>query len=331
MKIRDIGEFGLIKEVAKIVGGNNKRVVVGIGDDAAIVETSPKQLTVLTTDMLVENIHFCLDSITPFQLGYKSLAVNISDMAAMAAIPRFALISLGISSDFELSFVKDLYTGMLELANACDVSIVGGDTTCSEKLIINITLTGEVERNMFRLRSDACLEDKILVTGKLGASSLGLHLILNKWAKNWENLVKAHFMPVPRINEARIASQSGARAMEDISDGLISEITHICEESKVGSRIYLNQLPIADDVLKACTELKLDPYDFALYRGEDYEIVFTAPGERIDEIKRNILSETKTPVTEIGEITGQELGVSLVLPDGTCVNPEKTGYEHFKR
>ncbi|MDP3012602.1 MAG: thiamine-phosphate kinase, partial [Candidatus Subteraquimicrobiales bacterium] len=315
MKIKDVGEFKLIEEIAKLVSIKDDKVIVGIGDDAAIVKTSEGQLAVLTTDILVEDVHFRLDLTSPYQLGYKSFVVNISDIAAMAALPRFALVSMALNPNTKSEFVQNLYKGMLKAANTYGVSIVGGDTTSSEKLIISVTIIGEVESNLFRLRSEAKVGDRILVTGELGASSMGLRLLSNKTKKSWDKLVNAHLSPVPRVYEARTASQLGAHAMEDISDGLIGEIKHICEKSNVGAKIYLNQLPITPEVFEAAAKLKVNAYDFALYGGEDYEIVFTAPPEKTEKIKRGVFRKTNTPVTEIGKIT-KDRSILIVLPDG---------------
>ncbi|MDI6689983.1 MAG: thiamine-phosphate kinase [Actinomycetota bacterium] len=335
MLIEDIGEFGLIRRISKMAAVKDKRIIVPIGDDAAVVTSDPNLLLILTSDILVEGVHFKLDTTSPNELGYKAMAINISDIAAMAGIPRFALVSMGLKPKTSVEFAEAIYRGMMKAIRKYHLTLVGGDTTEAPHITLSVTIIGEVEPAYLRRRSEATIGDKILVTGRLGASKAGLELLLNPQFKGSfryeKSLRRAHLVPIPRVVEARIASKHGAHAMEDISDGLASEINHICEESRVGARILAYRIPVAKGVREIALALGKKPLDFALYGGEDYEIVFTAPPSKAEEIKNCLLGETGTLVTEVGEIVDRKEGICLVNKEGKVSQLTTFGYEHFKR
>jgi len=332
MRIEDIGEFGLIERIARLVKIKDENVLLGIGDDAAVVKASPEFLTLLTSDILIENVHFRLDFTTAYQLGYKAIVSNISDIAAMAGLPRYGLISLGIKAGTEVGFIEDLYQGILAGAGEYKAEIVGGDTVQSSAgLVIAVALTGKVEPNLLRKRSGAQVGDAILVTGQLGASAAGLYLLLNpeKETPKAESLKKAHLLPKARVREARIAARLGATAIEDISDGLASEIGHICEQSRVGAKIFSSHVPVAEGVAEVGQLSVRSALQLALEGGEDYELVITAPTAKAEVIAREIFEETGTPVVFVGEIIEQSEGVILVDEEGKTT-PLGKGYEHFR-
>jgi thiamine-monophosphate kinase len=336
MKVKDVGEFGLIENIAEIVEQADERVVVTIGDDTAVVRPQKHGLTLLTTDLLVENVHFTLESISPRQLGYKSLAVNISDIAAMGGLPTYAVISLALNPETDLETIEDIYRGMMDISREYRLSIVGGDITKSERLVINVALMGEVEEENLCRRSDAVVGDIIMVTGMLGASAAGLRLALNPHiepeVKEASLLKRAHFLPEPRVKEGRILATSGVHAMEDISDGLASEINHICAASEVGAQIDFSKIPIAKGVDSVAAQTGERAIDLALSGGEDYELVFTTPSALIDGIEKK-LSSIGCRAHIVGEIVRADMGISAIDWSGAkhalTDLLAKSGYSHF--
>lgn len=328
-KIREIGEFGLIKLISEIVDQPGDVVIVGIGDDAAAIEP-PDGLALLTTDMLVEDVHFRLNWLKPRELGHKSLAVNISDIAAMAGVPRFAVVSLALDPNLPVSVVEEFYLGALEACEPHGIRIVGGDVSKGEKFAVNVALLGSVERELLRRRDEAKPGELLLVTGDLGASAAGLAILENPTLAsatgNAERLIAAHKRPSPRVAEARAASRFGASAMEDISDGLASEIAHICEMSGVGAEVFADSIPIAPGLNEIAPILGKEPLDLALYGGEDYELVFTAPLEMAEAI-REAIGQLGVTVSEVGRITeDQEL---ILIKNGRESPLNGVGYAHF--
>lgn len=336
MLISEIGELALIERLRRLIEseqGKDGDLVVSLGDDAAVFTSKSNLLSVMTTDSLIEDVHFSLSTTTPADLGYKTIAVNLSDIAAMAGIPRYALVSLGLNPKTEIRVIEDFYRGMLKAAAICGLKIIGGDTTSAPVLSINVTIWGQVEPRLLRRRSEAKAGQLIMVTGYLGASSAGLALLQNPSLKGKVKeaaaLIKVHQLPIPRLNEARIASQCGAGAMEDISDGLATEILHICHESKVGVRINLSQLPVARGVAAVADLTKKDVNDFVLYGGEDYELIFTANKIDASRIKTEIETVTGTPVALIGEIRSVSERIALIDIEGKTKELVHHGYEHF--
>lgn len=332
MFVEEIGEFALIKRIATLLGPPSKKVVVGIGDDAAVI-AAPRNGLILTTDSLIEGIHFNLQFISPYQLGYKALAVNLSDVAAMAGIPTYALVSLGLPPRTKVEWVEDFYKGMKELAEEFGVQIIGGDISKSPTHLISLTLLGEVELQKVKKRALAQVGDLLLVTGKLGASAAGLELFLHPRldfdSAETEKLKQAHLKPRPRINEARLAAEKGCHALEDISDGLAGEIHHICEQSGTGALLREDKIPLAPGVSEVAKALGKEPLEFALSGGEDYELVFTAPPDKIEGMIEAIHNRTGTLVTVIGEIKSSQEGIFL-LSSGKRKELSSIGYEHFK-
>lgn len=334
MQLKSLGEFGLIKHLTKNIPVYDRTVVLGIGDDAAAFKVSEDNFVLITCDMLIEGHHFILNKITPWQLGYKSLAVNLSDIAAMGGVPRHSVISIGWPDYVDLAYTENFYDGFKELAGQFGVNILGGDTVKAPQLVINVTVIGEIDRYPIT-RKGALPGDVIAVTGRLGASGAGLDLIRSEDALAilpgdvYRNLTNAHLIPVPRMLEARVLAASGSvTAMIDISDGLASEINHIAAESNVGAIIYADLLPVDGDTKLAGEKLNKDYRQWALFGGEDYELLFTLPAAKVSSI-RDALGDQGVGFTIIGDVCPKKTGVLLASKDGkTPLHGH--GYNHFK-
>jgi thiamine-monophosphate kinase len=330
MKLCETGEFGLIGLLSELIEKrqvNNsqarKNMAAGIGDDAAAWVNS-RRMTLATTDCLVQDVHFRMGQTSWRDLGWKALAVNLSDIAAMGGVPEYALITLGLSENTRVEDVVELYEGVIELANRHGVAIAGGDTTNSATAFISLTVTGSAESNLLR-RSGARPGDLIALTGHTGMSSAGRHLIESK-ASGSENdlpLRQAFLRPVPRVEEGRLILEAGGRAAIDISDGLAADLGHVCRASKVGAVVRTADVPIHPSLKKAFPDRAMD---LALGGGEDYELLFTAPNETIEKVK----ARSKVPITVIGEITSTHPGaVSLLDAQGNDYPLKKSGWDHF--
>jgi len=327
MKLAEIGEFGLIKAIS-IIADKGEGVVMGIGDDAAVLTPSPGKVSLVTTDVLLEGVHFTLEFNDFYRLGRKALAVNLSDIGGCGGIPTAFLVSLAIPPETEVASVQALYKGMMEQARTYGVSLVGGDTSKGKELMISITLIGEAEEGKVVYRHGAKKGDGIFVTGTLGDSALGLKQLKDGVQEG--DPVQQHLDPTPRVKEgSEIARQGLATAMIDISDGLIADLGHILEASNVGAQVHLAQLPLSVSYREHIKPYYKNPYLLALAGGEDYELLFTAPAGSAEGIKK-LADDLGTPITLIGEITQAPAGVTLVGADGKQVPVEQRGHDHFK-
>jgi thiamine-monophosphate kinase len=326
MKVRQLGEFGLIELIAKTVGKAKRHdLVVGIGDDTAAWRTD-KSIQLGTTDILIEDVHFTLDIATWRELGWKALAVNISDIAAMGGTPSFAMVSLGLPEETEVDNVVELYRGMKQIASKFDVDIVGGNISRAPVVIIDVSLIGKASGPLLT-RSAAAPGDQIAVIGYLGLSAAGLKILKSKCkldSKTTAFFREAHLRPRPRVAEGQVLVQHGVRAAIDLSDGLLGDLTHICKASRVGARVWMNKLPI-HPLLKSA--FKKESLRLALSGGEDYELLFTARSEVIAKLTKIMSS----PMTVIGEIVDDKQGqVTLLDARGREVKWDETGWDHFK-
>ena len=334
MILEEIGEFGFIKKISRGCLIRTENVIKAIGDDAAAFIPAPDQLTLITTDLLVERIHFLREAISGLDLGYKSLAVNLSDIAAMGGTAREAFVSIAIPDDCHLDYLQAIYSGIKNLAAEYDVNILGGDTTRSTvDLIINIVVQGTVSKEELLCRDAAKPGDVIFSTGFLGDSKAGLYLILNKIDANDETLkacLKAHRVPQPQLREGRfLAQQKGTHAAIDTSDGLSSDLAHITEESRVGARVFANKIPISRNLKDFCTRFDFNPIDYALSGGEDYTLLCTIAPDCADKVASAFEKEFKRPLFVIGEITANEQ-MELVFTDGETKPLIPGGWDHFK-
>jgi thiamine-monophosphate kinase len=334
MSLKEIGEFGFIKKISRGCLIRPDNIVKAIGDDAAAFRTEPEQLTLITTDLMVERIHFLREAISGFDLGYKSLAVNLSDIAAMGGTAREAFVSIAIPEDCHLDYLEAIYDGIKDLAVKYDVNVLGGDTTRSTvDLIINIVVQGIVKKEELLCRDAASAGDVIFSTGHLGDSKAGLHLLLNRIATDTETLqalLKAHLLPEPHLREGRfLARQRGVHAAIDTSDGLTSDLAHIAEESRVGARLYSDKIPLSQNLKDFCSRFGFDPLEYALSGGEDYTLLGTVTPENADKIATAFETEFKRPLFAIGEIiSGKQL--ELAYPSGEIKPLSPTGWDHFK-
>jgi len=334
--ISELGEFGLIERITKSFPLKNTSTVKGIGDDAAVIDNSTK-MTVVSTDLLTEGIHFDL-MYTPLKhLGYKSVVVNLSDIFAMNANPKQIVVSLALSSRFTVEAIEELYAGIKAACDFYDVDLAGGDTTSSQSgLVISVTAIGEAEEEKIVYRNGAKPGDLICVSGNLGAAYLGLQLLEREkqvWLANpdaepefeSDYLVARQLKPearkdiVHRLEELMIQPT----AMIDVSDGLASDLLHICKQSNSGCLVEEGYLPIADETYNLAVYLNLEPTTCALNGGEDYELLFTINPD--DESKM----EGEGSFTVIGTITEAEQGTMLKTKAGNLFALQAQGWKHF--
>lgn len=336
-EIASLGEFGLIEHLTKNAEIQNASTILGVGDDAAVIDHFGKQ-TVVTTDLLLEGIHFDL-MYTPLKhLGYKAVVVNLSDVYAMNATPTQITVSIGISNRFSVEALNEFYEGVYFACEKYGVDLIGGDTSSSLKgFVISVTAIGEVAPDQFVKRNTARKGDLICVSGDLGGAYLGLTLMEREKKIYQENpniqpdledesyIVGKLLKPEARkdIIEFFTSNQLVPTAMMDVSDGISSEVLHICKQSNLGARIYEEKLPIADASRKAAFKFGLDPTVCALNGGEDYELIFTIAQEDHDKI---ILNED---ISVIGYITDVEEGVKLLTKGGNQYDLKAQGWNAF--
>jgi thiamine-monophosphate kinase len=337
--LQRIGEFGLIDEIKSMVVLRNASSRCGIGDDAAVIEPGKKQI-VVSTDMLVEGVHFDLTFCPLRHLGYKAVAVNVSDIAAMNATPTQITVSLAVGGRYSVEAIKELYEGMLIACENYKVDLIGGDTTSSSSgLIISITAIGEADPESIALRSTAKVNDLVCVTGDLGGAFLGLQVLerekqafmvnpeMQPELENKEYVVQRQLRPEARMDVIHELRELGVQptSMIDISDGLASELMHICQQSGTGANIYQDKLPADEQTLDAAAEFKLDPVTCILNGGEDYELLFTVKQSDYEKIRNH------PDITIIGNITAKEEGVNLVTPLGNAYPLKAQGWQHFQQ
>ncbi|HRG37559.1 MAG TPA: thiamine-phosphate kinase [Bacteroidia bacterium] len=324
-ELNSLGEFGLIKHLTQFIELTNESTIKGIGDDAAILNYNDKQV-VVSTDMLVEGVHFDLAYVPLKHLGYKSVSVNLSDIYAMNAQPKQITVSIAVSNRFSVEALEELYAGMLMACKKHHVDIIGGDTTSSKSgLIISITAIGEATAEEIVYRNGAKEGDLLCVTGDLGAAYLGLQLLEREKQIFMESpgvqpdldgndyILERQLKPEARKDIIPLlkALEVKPTAMIDISDGLASEILHITSQSKTGCNLYEEKIPIDPSTYNTAREFNLDPTVCALSGGEDYELLFTIRQEDFPKIKAN------PDITVIGHITAEKDGVNLITKGGT--------------
>ena len=338
-EISSLGEFGLIEHLTRNIELKNASSIVGVGDDAAVLDHFGKQ-TVITTDLLIEGVHFDL-AYTPLKhLGYKSVIVNLSDVYAMNAIPTQITLSIGISNRFSLEALDEFYEGVYAACEKYDVDLIGGDTSSSQKgFIISITAIGEIAPDKFVKRSTAKNGDLICCSGDLGAAYLGL-VFLEREKKIFletptvkpdlegEKYVIGRFLK-PEARKDIIEFFGDAEiiptAMMDISDGLSSEILHICKQSELGCILYEEKIPVAEETRKAAFKFELDPTACALSGGEDYELLFTISQADHEKL---VLNEQ---VSIIGYMTEPEKGKKIITKGGNTFDITAQGWNAFEK
>lgn len=336
MDLREIGEFGLIEKIKQVVDTTaSGDLLLGIGDDCAAFKTSGDQVLLLTTDVLIEGVHFNLDYFDFYNIGHRAMASNLSDIAAMGGSPKYALVALGLRSDLPVEAVRDLYLGMNRLAGLFQVAIIGGDTArSSDKLFVAVTIFGEASEDKLITRSGARIGDTIFVTGDLGGAQAGLKILMNGPPLNREfsKTREKHLAPAPRIDESKfLVSEYDIHSMIDISDGLSSEIHHICRGSGMGAVLFEQSIPIDLETKQVADTFADEALDYALEGGEDFELLFTAPGAVAAELSRGFRDRFGYDCTAIGEIKDASTGVVLAFPDGRHKTLTPASYDHFRK
>ena len=336
MKVSELGEFGLIDLLAKIVSSSQdnkikawRQLIIGMGSDDAAAWQGDASTQLATVDSFIQDVHFSLGTISWNELGWKALAINLSDIAAMGGVPRYALVSLALPDHTEVDDVTALYQGMIELAQQFDVAIVGGDTSSAPVVTITITILGSASHDKQILtRSGAEPSEKVAVTGYLGTAAAGWEMLTRRLQFDPEataGLKGAFLHPYPRITEGQLLVEQGIKTAIDISDGLIADLNHICKASQVSARIEVERVPI---LLIVKANFGDRAQELALSGGEDYELLFTGTDEVIDKVKTAV----SCPVTVIGEITTDKPErITIVDGRGNPVKLNKAGWEHFTK
>ena len=339
------GEFEVIRRIGHGLPEPDPSVLLGVGDDAAAITPAPGMTTLLTTDTFVEGVDFDLAFSSWRQIGWKCMAANFSDIAAMGGVPRHALTTLCLPAHRAMEDVEALYAGIHDLAGHAGhpVSIVGGDLSSTDgPTVISITVSGEAAEEHIMRRSGARAGDILCVTGHLGASETGLRLLrlareqpaagspaTEGTAERFEGVLRRHRTPVPRVREGVLLANSGwVRAMIDVSDGLSSDALHVARDSGVGLSLDGNALPIAEETSQAMEELRLDPVGTALESGEEFELLCAVAPEGVERLAAEFAERTGTPLTPIGECVSADRGYSITDQTGSRPLRPK-GYEHF--
>jgi len=333
MRLSELGEFGLINLIRTASARYEnpgrtpwREILLGIGDDAAAWQ-SGNRIQLVTTDTLVQSVHFDLSAITWEELGWKALAVNLSDVAAMGGIPNYSLLSLALPAQLKVKDVSEFINSFMHMASEFGVAIVGGNVATAPNTVITVTIIGYSKGKTMLQRSTASPGEQIAVTGYIGSSAAGLEMLKGKTIpdRKARNILRqAHFKPMPRVEEGQILIEQGVRTAIDISDGLVADLDHICESSKVNAKINMEQVPVHPVV----TAHFPNSQELALSGGEDYELLFTADRATIARAKRAL----SCPVTVIGDITEEELPTRVLVLDskGTIIPYKKRGWNHFK-
>ena len=334
VSVGDIGEFELIKLLTHDLPGS-PQAIVGVGDDCSVFEISKDRYLLATCDMLIEDVHFSKKTASAFLVGCKAMACSLSDIAAMGGHPLFALVSVGLPETTPEDFVQDLYVGIRSMCRDYQVVLVGGDTVRSpDKVVIDVSMTGECPSGKCILRAGAKSGDAVVVTGYLGDSAAGLDLLGGKVTEpdteRRSELVEAHLAPEPRCEQGRfLAENFDIHSMIDISDGLAGDLSHICESSKLGARIHADKIPLSEALAGFCRGAGIDPLKYALSGGEDYELLFTLSPPELERLMKNWPEEFETPLFQIGEIDKTVKGIHLVSKDGDERPLDARSFEHF--
>ncbi len=330
MKVKELGEFGLIDLLNKMITDAkiNKAspdLILGIGDDTAVWK-GKEQIQLATVDTMVQGIHFTLETATWEEIGWKSLAINISDIAAMGGLPHYALVALALPDNTEVESIAGLYRGMIDIARRYKVAIVGGNISRAPQVSVTITVLGSSPDNKILKRSTAKVGDTIAVTGYAGSAAAGMEMLKKRLKfrpKITGYLRNAFLHPIPHVEEGRLLVEHGITTAIDTSDGLLADLRHICEASGVGAKVITDLIPVNDLVRTIFKEKALD---MALGGGEDYELLFTGNARNIAGLRQSI----KCPVTVIGDIIKSEPGkIELYNAGGKPVKTGRTGWTHF--
>ena len=336
--IDELGEFALIDQLTHQFENRNPNTLLGIGDDAAVIALSETESLLLSTDSLVEGVHFNLMYMPLKHLGYKAVAVNVSDICAMNGIPEQITVSIAVSSKFSLEALEELYEGIKLACDHYKIDLIGGDTTSSRAgLMINIAVVGRAQKDKIAYRSGAKEYDLLVVTGDLGAAYMGLQLLEREKEVFQTNpniqpdldgndyIIERQLKPEARMDIIQYLRELEVvpTSMIDVSDGLASEILHICKASKVGCYLYDEKIPIDAKTSMTAIDFNLDPSTCALNGGEDYELLFTIKQEDFEKVNSN------PNMTIIGHITDEKNGIYFIDKSGSAITLKAQGWKHF--
>lgn len=330
--VANVGEFALIARLERRFARPGGGVIRGIGDDTAALQVTPGRLLLATTDAAIEGVHFRRETTTANLLGRRALAVNLSDIAGMGGVPRWALVSMSLPPETLLSYVEALADGLAEEADQFGVTLVGGNLARSpERIVLDVSLLGEVEPEVVRYRNGAKPGDRVLVTGTIGDSAGGLAVLSGAARDGFaeaDYLVARHRLPTPRLTAGRTIALSGAAtAMMDLSDGLASDLGHLCAASGVGALVEADRLPVSPALRELGRATRRDPLEWAVRGGEDYELLVTAPEDRVTALISAVES-VGVALTDIGQVTdGRD--VALSWPDGRRSALGDVSWHHF--
>ena len=337
--LESMGEFGLIEHLTQNFPLTQKSTVKGIGDDAAVLDFKDKK-TVISTDLLIEGVHFDLSYMPLKHLGYKAVMVNLSDIYAMNAMATQITVSIAVSNRFPLEALEELYSGIALAAKLYNVDLVGGDTTSSTKgMLISVTAIGEIQTKELTYRSGAKPNDLLVVTGDLGGAYMGLQILEREKEvfkvnpnnqpdlDSYSYIVERQLKPEARKDIVELLDKLKVRptAMIDISDGLSSEILHLCKQSKVGCNLYEDKIPLDPTVISTCEEFKMDSTLVALSGGEDYELLFTIDQKEFPKIKGN------PNLTVVGHMTAENEGAHLISRNNSKIPLTAQGWNSFAK
>lgn len=332
MTLRELGEFGLIHRLTSLFDSKLKSGLEGIGNDCAVIPYRDNLSFLVTTDLLLEDIHFIKTQITPYDLGYKSLTVNLSDIAAMGGKGQFAFLSLGLPIETPVDWIDAFFAGFKELAAQTNVLLMGGDTTRSHQIIINVLLIGIIETNLIKRRSQAIPGDIICCSGYLGDSGAGLKILLEGLSDDdlaTQSLIRSHFRPRAHLEEgAWLAAHSSVHAMMDISDGLASDIHRIMEQSQCGAHIEVDHLPLSPELTRFSQKNHWSAENIALTSGEDYCLLATIDPKDFSSIQHAYLKHFQSPLFQIGTILSKPSLIYTKHQHPYTLSAE--GFDHFK-
>jgi thiamine-monophosphate kinase len=327
--VKQLGEEALIGQMREIFASTSGDVALGIGDDAAVVDAQAHMQMVWTTDLVLEGIHFERSWLRPRDLGRRTLAVSLSDLAAMGAEPAFALFSLACSGEEKVEVLLDVCQGVADMALESGTAVVGGDTSNSGAgLVLSVAAGGIVPEGRAVTRSGAAIGDTIYVTGLPGRAAAGFRLLKAGQGEESPALCRTFIAPEPRLEAGGMVAKAGASAMIDLSDGLARDLRHICAESGAGAEISIGQIPVDPELSRVSAAEGWNIEELILGGGEDYELLFTASSRTAAEIE-TYARETGLQLTAIGEIKGPESGVMIIDSDGVSRSLEIKGFDHF--
>lgn len=330
MQIKDWGEERWIQHLEELFPV--KDLLTGIGDDCAVIPYGGDRAWLVTTDALVEGVHFLKNQISAFDLGYKAIAVNVSDIAAMGGVPAYAFLSIAFPKETECQWASELAQGIKRGCENWNIQLLGGDTVGSKRdIFMNLTLIGSAELTHLKYRHGAKLNDLICVTGNLGNSAAGLQALQEKRAsKEADCLIHSHFHPEPHLQEGIwLASHNEVHAMMDLSDGLDCDLKRLIKSSGAGALIEIAKLPLSPELLRASLDYQWDPLKLAIAGGEDYCLLLTVSLEAFPEIQSSFRKQFGSVLHEIGRVTDQTSQLTY-LQNGVLMQLDYTHFDHFK-